>query len=157
MENNKAKYCKNCWETKQSYGNMFSGCYGTNLLIPENNRCLFCGYDLTEMPITIDELRILDNISKDISFLEAMIELKEKDIIEFESRMGQFRNQIAQQEQIKQQASTQVSTPKCPICQSTNLSKISAAKKATKIGLFGIFGAGDVGKTWKCNNCGSKF
>lgn len=47
--------------------------------------------------------------------------------------------------------------PKCPICQSTNLSKISAVKKAGKIGLFGIFGAGDIGKTYKCNNCGSKF
>lgn len=48
-------------------------------------------------------------------------------------------------------------TPKCPICQSTDLSKISAVKKATKVGLFGVFGAGDIGKTWKCNNCGSKF
>lgn len=48
-------------------------------------------------------------------------------------------------------------TPKCPICQSTNLSKISTAKKAGKIALFGIFGMGDNGKTWKCNNCGSKF
>ena len=47
--------------------------------------------------------------------------------------------------------------PKCPICQSTNLTKISTVKKATKIGLFGIFGAGDIGKTCKCNNCGSKF
>lgn len=48
-------------------------------------------------------------------------------------------------------------TPHCPICNSPNLSKISSLKKATKIGLFGIFGAGDVGKTWKCNNCGSRF
>ena len=48
-------------------------------------------------------------------------------------------------------------TPKCPICNSTNLYKISTIKKATKIGLFGIFGMGDNGKTWKCNNCGSKF
>lgn len=47
--------------------------------------------------------------------------------------------------------------PQCPICHSTNLSKISTLKKATKVGFFGIFGAGDVGKTWKCNNCGSKF
>lgn len=47
--------------------------------------------------------------------------------------------------------------PRCPICQSTNLSKISTIKKATKIGLFGIFGAGDIGKTYRCNNCGSKF
>lgn len=48
-------------------------------------------------------------------------------------------------------------TPKCPICQSTNLSKITTTSKAGKIALFGIFGAGDLGKTWKCNNCGSKF
>lgn len=49
------------------------------------------------------------------------------------------------------------STPHCPICGSAKLSKISGAKKAIKIGLFGIFGAGDLGKTWKCENCGSKF
>lgn len=47
--------------------------------------------------------------------------------------------------------------PKCPICQSTNLSKITTAQKAGKIALFGIFGMGDNGKTWKCNDCGSKF
>lgn len=47
--------------------------------------------------------------------------------------------------------------PHCPICNSTNLSKISTVKKATRIGLFGIFGAGDIGKTYKCNNCGSRF
>lgn len=47
--------------------------------------------------------------------------------------------------------------PKCPICGSTNLSKILATKKAMKIAAFGIFGMGDNGKTWKCNNCDSKF
>lgn len=51
----------------------------------------------------------------------------------------------------------QQNIPKCPICQSTNLSKITNTRKAGKIALFGIFGAGDLGKTWKCNNCGSKF
>lgn len=51
----------------------------------------------------------------------------------------------------------QANIPKCPICQSTSLSKISTTHKAGKIALFGIFGAGDIGKTWKCNNCGSKF
>ena len=55
------------------------------------------------------------------------------------------------------QTNFQQNTPKCPICQSTNLSKITTAQKAGKIALFGIFGMGDNGKTWKCNNCGSKF
>ena len=53
--------------------------------------------------------------------------------------------------------SQQSNKPKCPICQSTNLSKITTVQKAGKIALFGIFGMGDNGKTWKCNNCGSKF
>lgn len=32
--------------------------------------------------------------------------------------------------------------PKCPICNSTKLSKITTAKKATKIAFFGVFGMG---------------
>lgn len=53
--------------------------------------------------------------------------------------------------------SQQSNKPKCPICQSTNLSKITTVQKVGKIALFGIFGMGDNGKTWRCNNCGSKF
>lgn len=52
---------------------------------------------------------------------------------------------------------TPQNVPKCPICNSTDLSKITITHKAGKIALFGIFGMGDNGKTWKCNNCGSKF
>lgn len=48
-------------------------------------------------------------------------------------------------------------TPKCPICQSTNLSKISTGGKVAKVAMLGIFGMGDNGKTWKCNSCGSRF
>ena len=63
----------------------------------------------------------------------------------------------AQQEARNNAISKTNNTPKCPICQSTNLSKITTIQKAGKIALFGIFGMGDNGKTWKCNNCGSKF
>ena len=59
--------------------------------------------------------------------------------------------------QANAQAQELLNKPHCPICNSTNLSKISNLGKAAKIGMFGIFGAGDLGKTWKCNNCGSKF
>ncbi len=48
-------------------------------------------------------------------------------------------------------------SPHCPICNSTDLSKITTTKKVAKTAAFGIFGMGDNGKTWKCNNCGSKF
>lgn len=46
---------------------------------------------------------------------------------------------------------------KCPICNSTDLSRMSTATKVAKVGLFGIFGSGDIGKTFRCNNCGTKF
>ena len=66
-------------------------------------------------------------------------------------------NKLSVSIQHKQDITQQQNIPKCPICQSTNLSKITAVQKAGKIALFGIFGMGDNGKTWKCNNCGSKF
>jgi len=47
--------------------------------------------------------------------------------------------------------------PQCPICGSENLTRLTTMKKAAKIALVGIYGLGDCGKTWKCNNCGSKF
>ena len=66
-------------------------------------------------------------------------------------------NKLSVSIQHEQDITQQQNTPKCPICQSTNLSKITTVQKAGKIALFGIFGMGDNGKTWKCNNCGSKF
>lgn len=46
--------------------------------------------------------------------------------------------------------------PTCPICGSTALSKITNTHKVWKMFLFGVFGMGENGKTWKCNNCGSR-
>ncbi len=49
-------------------------------------------------------------------------------------------------------------TVKCPICGSTNIKKITLTKKVIKTAAFGVLGAmDDAGKTWICNNCGSKF
>lgn len=64
---------------------------------------------------------------------------------------------IVQYEKETNMNKPQPTVPRCPICNSTNLSKISTAKKVAKVAAFGIFGMGDNGKTWKCNNCGSKF
>lgn len=58
---------------------------------------------------------------------------------------------------IKINNSAPLNIPKCPTCGSTNLSKITATQKVGKAALFGLFAVGDMSKTWKCNNCGSKF
>ncbi len=48
--------------------------------------------------------------------------------------------------------------PKCPICGSTNLKKITITTRVVKTAAFGTIGAiDDAGKTYKCENCGSKF
>jgi len=48
--------------------------------------------------------------------------------------------------------------PHCPICNSTNIKKITLSKRALKTAIFGIVGAiDDSGKTYKCNNCDSRF
>lgn len=50
------------------------------------------------------------------------------------------------------------SIPKCPICGSTNIKKITIRNRAVKTAVFGVVGAiDDAGKTYKCENCGSKF
>lgn len=81
-----------------------------------------------------------------------MIDQKQKDPIEFQLKMNQFK---ATQNQARTEQE-RISVPKCPTCGSPNLSKISTTKKVAKIAVFGILGMGDNGKTWKCNNCGSK-
>lgn len=75
-----------------------------------------------------------------------MVYIGDKDSVNIQSNVVTSKN-------IK----SDINVPKCPICQSTNLSKITVTKKAMKIAAFGIFGMSDNGKTWKCNNCGSKF
>lgn len=57
--------------------------------------------------------------------------------------------------------------PRCPICQSTNLKKLGKFSFMNSFGVnmndggipsvFPVFGMKQNDKTWKCNNCGSKF
>lgn len=75
--------------------------------------------------------------------------LKQKDDANEKKSWDEAEKRVAQK--------TATNIPHCPICGSADLKKLSAVGKAVKIGFFGIFGAGDIGKTYKCNNCGSKF
>lgn len=61
-------------------------------------------------------------------------------------------------EQLEKNLIKQNCIPKCPICGSTNVNKITITTRAVKTAVFGVYGAvDDAGKTWKCENCGSKF
>ena len=59
---------------------------------------------------------------------------------------------------ISNPSSARSNVPKCPVCGSTSLKKISLTTRAVKTAAFGTIGAiDDAGKTYKCENCGSKF
>ena len=135
-------------------------------LLQNNNKktiCIINGkpYDLTEeLQYIIDGNSVL-----------AMKNMKDKYSLEFKEAV-MLKNIIENTHEIPSKFDSTVkeqyektlinnkpcsNTPHCPICNSTNLSKITTTKKVAKIVAFGIFGMGDNGKTWKCNNCGSKF
>lgn len=124
-----------------------------NILTKDATECKFCkehnaiSNNIVELDsdATMGDYFEICKISEEPKFIKAMLELHKTDIIEYTAKMSQF----------KQQNDSNI--PKCPTCGSTNLSKLSTTGKAAKVGLFGIFGAGDLGKTYRCNNCGSKF
>lgn len=119
-------------------------------------KCNECGSDFVNIDFPALDLEVLTKVSQDVNFIEAMIKLRQDNIIEYESRMSQFRVQAAQIEQIErqQEESNQI---RCPYCKSTNIKKITGLSKAGSVALWGIFAAGKVSKNYHCNNCHSDF
>lgn len=85
-----------------------------------------------------------------------MIKLRQDDIIEYESRMSQFRIQAEQKEQIEQQKQESSNQVKCPYCNSTNVKKITGTERAASVIGLGLFSK-KINKSFKCKNCGGTF
>lgn len=163
--NDYVKFCPICNETKQNT----SLCFDNErfreftkgyfyLFEPKEDTiiCPCCNQGKLENSIlTFDEFEIIDKISNmDRSFLEAMIKLKQDDIIEYQSRMSQFRTQLEQQKQaeyIKEQQES--SKPHCPHCHSTNIKSISGLNRGVSIVMLGIFSK-KINKSFECLDCG---
>lgn len=112
--------------------------------------CDDCGSNLLKTPITLGEYFYIKSISDDRDFLDAMIELKQKDIIEFKTKIAQFKVQVDAQEERERQEKNK---PKCPTCGSTNIRKIGTGERVASVVGFGLLSK-KINKTWKCNNCG---
>lgn len=125
-------------------------CSDTENLVDKVNNC---NGNLIKVNITEEEFDILCDISEDNNFLQAMIDLKEKDIIEYNLKMSQFKSQLEQQKSSKTQNDNR---PKCPTCGSTNIEKISATKKVVGGAMFGLFSS-DIRNSMHCKNCGAKW
>lgn len=159
------KFCPVCNETKQNT----SLCFNNErfreftkgyfyLFEPKEDTkiCPCCEKGILEdSPLTFEEFKIIDNVSdSDRQFLEAMIELKKNDPIEYQLKMSQFKANLKQQESSK--TKEEDNHPKCPTCGSTNIEKISLGKKAVGGALFGIFSS-NVRKSMYCKSCGYKW
>lgn len=116
------------------------------------SNCSFCNSKMIKTPLLVEEYAYITLISEDRDFIDAMIELKQKDIIEFKTKIAQFKAQVDAQEERERQANI----PKCPTCGSTNIEKISAGKKMSGAFLFGIFSS-DIRNTMHCKDCGAKW
>jgi len=148
MSTNKEKVCHYCRENSTRQW-VYKGYYFPKKH-PEDNKCYYCGNELEDIVLTNDEVNDIYCINRsnpDLQFLEAMIELKEKDPIEFQLKMQQFRTQTAQQKQIKQQESNK-NVVKCPKCKSTS---ITTGARGVNF-MWGLIGASKTVN--RCANCG---
>lgn len=147
---NNLKICKKCKVNSIGVFNGYWPYLEENYIV-----CKECGGFLESTDIDSDDFWIIWNISHNNDFIEAMIDLKNKDIIEYELKMSQFRNQLNQQKTIKNKQQ-QLNVPHCPYCNSTDIKKISGAERIASTTMFGIFSK-KIGKSFKCNNCGGTF
>lgn len=169
------KYCNHCSRTKENVliykmffqnideevlNQFFSGYIGgiQDGYWSNNSLCPFCKNEVKDINISLDDVLVLAKVSNyNRQLLDAMITLNDKDIIEYELKMSQFRAQVNVQneikQQFKQQSNQQSNQPKCPTCGSTNIRKIGTGERVASVVGFGIFSK-KINKTWKCNNCG---
>lgn len=148
---------------------------GSKGLAPLGTKKCFCGGDRIVFPVTEDDyIKMSDyeknkmieqmdihpliskedaltiyNVTHSIEIIDAMIELKQKDIIEYGLKLSQFKNQLEQKRQVNQQEKNQVH---CPKCGSTSITTGARGVNLT----FGLLGAsktvnrcGKCGHTWK--------
>ena len=120
-------------------------CDSNSDLIHKVNNCYG---KLTQCNISCDDLDVISRISNDNAFFQAMIDLKEKDIIEYNLKISQFKVQLQQQ---KSSAPQSANTVRCPRCGSTN---ITAGQRGYSL-LTGFAGSGSTVN--RCANCGHKW
>ena len=165
MEGKYLKFCPVCNKTGQ---NSMDWCFneksieflkGYHIFEPDGGFgkiCPSCKKGVLEDSIiTYEELEIIQDVSdSDRQFLEAMIDLKKNDPIEYQLKMSQFKANLGQQESNKPKEED--NKVHCPYCNSTNVNKISGLSKVGSVAMFGIFSR-KVHKQWHCNDCKSDF
>ena len=144
-------YCDDCYNTGQvdSRSMKYKGYFIVKFNFGglKSGTCPVCGgANINTTNMTAKDYISLANVSKEIAFFEAMMKLKESDIIEFESKMVPFRMQEQSENQKKAEIGNAI---KCPKCGSTSIT--TGARGVNNF--WGFMGASKtVNRCAKCGN-----
>lgn len=148
------KYCDKCgkvWHGHLDNPNEICGiCKNVLKIIPDNYYVDYKGtkFFSKDMEQQLVNDLVLTSPNFDQYFFDHKEEIKAEKDRDYYTKMAHGKAILEEKNRV----------PKCPICGSTNIKKISFTSRAVKTALFGAVGAiDDAGKTWKCNNCGSRF
>ncbi|WP_024347368.1 hypothetical protein [Lacrimispora indolis] len=84
--------------------------------------CPYCNNELKIAEISEEDFVVLGNTSNDNrQLLDAMVDLHKKDVIEYELKMSQFRNQYEQSQREEKQEKESGNQVKCPKCGCTDI------------------------------------
>lgn len=145
-----------------------------NFISDKSEVCIHCGYplkqeninicningtnyDLTkelELLIKIDYMQGLRNL-RDIYNLSLVDATTLGSIIETTKQIPSEYNSAQREEyraRLKEIEDEKNRKPKCPHCNSTNISSIGTGKRIGSIAMFGIF-SNKINKSFQCNNC----
>ena len=147
------KYCPECAKNKRTIQDPADFFAGYQLYFFQDRigkTCQICDKDtLIETNITEDELLDFGEYSNyNPQFLKAMQELKEKDIIEYELKMSQFRSQVEQKNKAREE---EANRPRCSKCGSTSIATTTRGYSFWT----GFVGSGKPMNV--CQNCGHKW
>lgn len=135
-------FCKTCYENNRE--ETFK--HGANDPSIDPGYCKIDKNKLEVISLTYDEYLELWVATHSNDLILAMNDLKEKDLIEFQLKLSEFRRQNVERREAAK------AIPKCPTCGSTNIQRISASSKAGSVFLFGLMSQ-KVKHQWHCNNC----
>lgn len=148
----------NYWEDFFTDEKMLRDCFQSDSykLDLEKMLCPFCKSQLIDTLLTEDDFDAIgeySNYNRDL--LLAMIELRKKDVIEFETKMQPFRQDAKRREEEAERRTQEYlakkNLPKCPKCGSTS---ITAGQKGYSL-LTGFIGSGKTVNRYV--NCGFKW
>lgn len=118
--------------------------------------CPFCNNKLIDTGLPVGDFHLIGKATDwNRQILDLMMELHDKDLIEYQLKLNQFKLQQEQSDAIREQK-RESNRPHCPFCNSTDVRKISGGERAVSILGLGLLSK-KINKSFKCNKCGGTF